>query len=396
MSKSIVVRLVGLSKVYRIYERKIDRLKDIIGFFGKKRGRDFYALKNINLEVLKGETLGIIGHNGAGKSTLLKILSGVLTPSHGEAVVNGRVASLLELGAGFNPDYTGFENVILQGLLMGHSEDIMRERMQEILQFADIGDFAGQPVRSYSSGMFARLAFAVAINVDPDVLIVDEALSVGDADFQLKCFSKMKSLRDAGVTILYVSHDVYSIRTFCSRCVWLEGGRVVAEGDPKDVISRYRTASVGKENVIVTQDNYTHPDLSLEVLSAGSRNLSIFSGEGFSISAKVRNNSLSSYNVSLVYNIYRIPDGLYISGATTLMDAVGEISLEAGGELGFRLSFLKVDLLAGRYRVRIAVNDVVGMGIMCDEKEAVFLTVLDAHEAEGMINLARVWEFGNV
>ena len=190
MNKNTAIKVTNLSKVYKLYDKPADRLKESLHPLKKKYHKEFYALNDVSFEIKKGETVGIIGKNGAGKSTLLKIITGVLTPSGGHVHVNGRIASLLELGAGFNPEYTGVENIYLQGTLMGYTKEEMESKIQAILDFADIGDFVYQPVKSYSSGMFARLAFAVAINVEPDILIVDEALSVGDVFFQNKCFKK--------------------------------------------------------------------------------------------------------------------------------------------------------------------------------------------------------------
>ena len=206
------IKVSHLTKVYKLYDKPIDRLKESLHLLKKQYHKEFYALNDVSFEIKKGETVGIIGKNGAGKSTLLKIITGVLTPSSGHVHTNGRISSLLELGAGFNPEYTGVENIYLQGTLMGYTHSKMESKVDEILEFADIGDFVHQPVKMYSSGMFARLAFAVAINVDPDILIVDEALAVGDAGFVLKCMNRMKEIKEQGTTILLVTHDTQSIK----------------------------------------------------------------------------------------------------------------------------------------------------------------------------------------
>ena len=201
MSNSIAITINHLTKVYKLYDRPVDRLKESLHPLKKKYHKDFYALNDVSFEIKKGETVGIIGKNGAGKSTLLKIITGVLTPTSGSIHVNGRIASLLELGAGFNLEYTGLENIYFQGTLMGFSHEEMEAKIGEIVDFADIGDFIHQSVKMYSSGMFARLAFAVAINVEPDILIVDEALSVGDMRFQQKCYRKFREFQEANKTI---------------------------------------------------------------------------------------------------------------------------------------------------------------------------------------------------
>ncbi|MCT7433166.1 ABC transporter ATP-binding protein [Aliarcobacter cryaerophilus] len=239
---NIAIKVQNLSKVYKLYDKPIDRLKESLHPFKKKYHKDFYALNDVSFEIKKGETVGIIGKNGAGKSTLLKIITGVLTPSSGHVHVNGRIASLLELGAGFNPEYTGVENIYLQGTLMGYTHEEMESKIQAILDFADIGDFVYQPVKSYSSGMFARLAFSVAINVDPDILIVDEALSVGDMKFQQKCYRKFREFQESNKTILFVTHDTGTIINYCTHTIWINDGKKVDEGLPEDVCKRYMSA----------------------------------------------------------------------------------------------------------------------------------------------------------
>lgn len=205
----------------------------------KKEVKEFKALTDVSFHVNKGEIVGIIGNNGAGKSTLLKILTGVSFPSSGEVNVNGRVSSLLELGTGFNPELTGEENIYFNGSLMGLTQDEIDKVKDNIIEFADIGEFINQPVKSYSSGMYARLAFAVAININPDILIVDEILSVGDVGFQKKCMDKFNEFKEAGKTVLYVSHGLETVQTFCERAIWLEKGRVVDIGPSFDIVEKY-------------------------------------------------------------------------------------------------------------------------------------------------------------
>lgn len=233
------IKVENLSKIYKLYDKPIDRLKESIHPFRKKYHRDFYALKDINFEIEKGETVGIIGKNGSGKSTLLKIISGVLTPTSGIVTVNGKVSALLELGTGFNPEFTGIENIYFSGTIMGYTKEEIDSKLDDILSFADIGDFVCQPVKTYSSGMFVRLAFAVAINVDPEILIVDEALSVGDIRFQQKCFRKINEFKDNNKTILFVSHDIGSVIKFCSNVIWLKDGELYHAGDANDTCKRY-------------------------------------------------------------------------------------------------------------------------------------------------------------
>jgi len=238
MKPSIVV--TDLSKVYHLYNSPQDRLRETLKLTRKSLHRDFFALNNVSFSVYPGETVGIIGKNGAGKSTLLKIITGVLSPSSGSVEITGKISALLELGAGFNPEYSGLENVYLNGTIIGYSRAEMNERLQKILDFADIGEFIYQPVKSYSSGMFMRLAFSVAINVDPEILIIDEALSVGDVLFQAKCYKKIQEFKMAGKTILFVSHSLSTIIQYCDRCIVLNDGEKVSEGDSVPMVDLFK------------------------------------------------------------------------------------------------------------------------------------------------------------
>ncbi len=239
-SVEYAIRVQDVSKVYRLYEKPIDRLKESLSLSHKNYHKDFFALNGISFQVRKGETVGIIGTNGSGKSTILKIITGVLTPTSGEVQVEGVISALLELGAGFNMEYTGIENIYMNGTMMGFSRKEMEAKLQDILDFADIGDFVYQPVKTYSSGMFVRLAFALAINVEPEILIVDEALSVGDVFFQSKCYRRMEEIRQNGTTILMVTHDMGSVIKYCDRVVLLNKGSFIAEGAPGKMVDLYK------------------------------------------------------------------------------------------------------------------------------------------------------------
>ena len=235
-----------VEKMYKLYDKPKDRLKESLGIKKKKKYKEHYALHDVNFQVNKGETVGIIGTNGSGKSTILKIITGVLNPTAGEVKVNGRISALLELGAGFNMEYTGIENVYLNGTMIGFTREEIDAKLNDILEFADIGDFVYQPVKTYSSGMFVRLAFAVAINIDPEILIVDEALSVGDVFFQAKCYHKFEEFKKLGKTILFVSHDLGSIGKYCDRVVLLNQGVKLNEGKPKEMIDIYKKLLVNQ------------------------------------------------------------------------------------------------------------------------------------------------------
>lgn len=249
-----VITIKDLYKVYKLYQKPSDRLKDSLGLTRKKNYKEHYALKGVSLSVKKGESVGIIGTNGSGKSTILKIITGVLNKTSGDLKVDGRISALLELGAGFNMEYTGIENIYLNGTMIGFTEEEITQRLDAILEFADIGDFVYQPVKTYSSGMFVRLAFAVAINIDPEILIVDEALSVGDVFFQMKCFHKFEEFKQMGKTILFVSHDLSSIAKYCDRVILLNKGVKLAEGNPKDMINMYKKLMVGQLDVDTLED----------------------------------------------------------------------------------------------------------------------------------------------
>ncbi|MEL1134478.1 ABC transporter ATP-binding protein [Desulfitobacterium sp. THU1] len=269
MSSDLAVSLKNVSKCYHIYDRPKDRLLQGLWRGNKQFYREFWALRGVSFDVRRGETIGIIGRNGSGKSTILQIIAGTLTPTDGSHATRGRVSALLELGSGFNPEFTGRENVIMSGAIMGLSKQEILQRMPLIEQFAEIGEFIDQPVKLYSSGMYVRLAFACAINVDPDILVIDEALAVGDLQFQLKCIEKMKSFKRAGKTIVFVSHDVYTVRNFCDTAIWMKDGKVHLYDDVNTVTERYldymqytgttkeepRDVAVVKKSSILTIDN---------------------------------------------------------------------------------------------------------------------------------------------
>lgn len=262
--KKIAIQVKGLEKAYKLYDKPSDRLKEALGLSRGKKYKEHYALKGVDLTIFQGETVGIIGTNGSGKSTILKIITGVLNATKGEVEVHGRISALLELGAGFNMEYNGIENVYLNGTMMGFSKKEIDEKLPDILEFADIGEYVNQPVKTYSSGMFVRLAFAVAINIEPEILIVDEALSVGDVFFQAKCYHKFEEFKEMGKTIVFVSHDLSSISKYCDRVVLLNQGIKLGEGTPKEMIDAYKQVLVGQyplpdddENVFLNDKKIT-------------------------------------------------------------------------------------------------------------------------------------------
>ena len=267
------ITVKDLKKVYKLYDKPSDRFKEAFGLT-RKKAKEHYALNGVSLEILQGETVGIIGTNGSGKSTILKIITGVLSPTSGEVNVSGRISALLELGAGFNMEYNGIENVYLNGTMMGFSKKEIDAKLPEILKFADIGDYVYQPVKTYSSGMFVRLAFAVAINIEPEILIVDEALSVGDVFFQAKCYHKFEEFKKMGKTIVFVSHDLSSISKYCDRVYLLNQGNLLGEGSPKEMIDAFKRVLVGQYEIHDKEDMDIHiPEnvLNPELLEYGTK-----------------------------------------------------------------------------------------------------------------------------
>lgn len=263
MNSDIAIRVQNITKIYHLYDKPQDRLKEALNPFKKSYHHDFYAMNDVSFEIKKGETVGIIGKNGAGKSTLLKMITGVLTPTSGSIEINGRIASLLELGAGFNPDMTGIENIYLNGTLMGFTKEDMDPKIDAILEFADIGEFIYQPVKMYSSGMFARLAFSVAINIEPEILIVDEVLSVGDMNFQAKSIAKMKSLiKDTNTTVLFVSHDSGAVKSICEKALYINKGKLINYSTSDEIIEEYFNDMVSEQQVTnVKKDNNTDDEI---------------------------------------------------------------------------------------------------------------------------------------
>lgn len=375
---NIAIKVSHLTKVYKLYDKPIDRLKESLLPLKKRYHKEFYALNNVSFEIKKGETVGIIGKNGAGKSTLLKIITGVLTPSSGHVHVNGRIASLLELGAGFNPEYTGVENIYLQGTLMGYTKEEIESKIQAILDFADIGDFVHQPVKSYSSGMFARLAFAVAINVEPDILIVDEALSVGDMRFQQKCYRKFKELQESKKTILFVTHDTSAIINYCSNSLWIDNGSKYDEGSPEIVCKRYISYMAYEQksepiniNKGKSKDNFSQWINISELESFGNRKSVIesiillnkdgnkqytFEG-GETVTLKMKIFSYANLENIIIGFITYDYLGNEIFGVNTIMCNINNIKFQANKEYIFYFSFEMPKIRNGEFSISPAIAE---------------------------------------
>ena len=369
------IQVKNLKKVYKLYNKPSDRFKEAFGL-SKGKYKEHYALNGINLEIFQGETVGIIGTNGSGKSTILKIITGVLNPTEGEVTVNGRISALLELGAGFNMEYNGIENVYLNGTMMGFSEKEIEKRLPDILQFADIGDYVYQPVKTYSSGMFVRLAFAVAINIEPEILIVDEALSVGDVFFQAKCYRKFEEFKKMGKTIVFVSHDLSSISKYCDRVYLLNQGNLLGEGGPKEMIDAFKRVLVGQYEVPEDEEDAIHvPDSALnpEVLEYGNKQAeieefyitdekgvkttAIIKGSPFTIHVKVR------FNNRLVAPIFAFSikniKGTEITGTNTMVEKAFLEPVEQGRLM--EVSFTqRMSLQGGDYLLSLGVTGYLG------------------------------------
>jgi ABC-type polysaccharide/polyol phosphate transport system ATPase subunit len=395
MSENTVIKVEKLTKVYRLYDRPLDRLREAFHPFGRKFHKDFHALHDVSFEVKKGEIVGLIGKNGSGKSTLLKIISGVLTPTSGKVSVNGRISALLELGAGFNPELTGLENVYFSGTVMGYSRSEMASRLDAILSFAEIGEFIHQPVKVYSSGMFVRLAFAVAINVEPEILVVDEALAVGDVQFQRKCLDHFYRLMEQGVTIFFVTHDTYTVRTFCNRTLYLKDGGIRFHGLSAEAVELYTydmqcaARASTDDNPEPGKESFVIEEVVLEDAS-GRVAKEVKTGQELYLRFRWRRIGANVDRVSFVFNLYR-HDDLYLCGGTSLMDGNAPLSIQESGEVA--VHFPKFPLLGGQYKFRVAVNDERGFGVLAEARNAWDFKVVDDFTSVGLLSIDRNWLF---
>ena len=451
-TKQLAIHVEGLNKVYRLYDHNRDRLIDSLGLARKKRYREHFALNNVDLDVYQGECVGIIGTNGSGKSTILKIITGVLNPTSGTVQVNGRISALLELGAGFNYEYNGIENVYLNGTMIGFSEKEIDEKLQDILDFADIGDYVYQPVKIYSSGMFVRLAFAVAINIDPEILIVDEALSVGDVFFQAKCYHKFEEFKKQGKTILFVSHDLSAISKYCDRAVLLNQGVKLGEGSPRDMIDIYKQVLVGqyelpsgdkKANLAADEDirkaaaekvdgkkdeedgtdgtaaqkagtasgeeSRPTPGINVQALEYGTKEAEIVEyymtdGAGLRTSAILKGESFTLHMKVEVHKDLKAPifalsikniKGVEITGTNTMVEKSFLESVKAGEVLTITFT-QKVRLQGGEYLLSLGVTGYEGDTFTVYHRlyDILNLTVISDHDTVGYFDMesdVKVW-----
>jgi lipopolysaccharide transport system ATP-binding protein len=409
MAKAL--RVSNVSKQYRIYDRPGDRLKETLTRGRWKAHREFWALRDVTFELDAGTTTGIVGANGCGKSTLLQIIAGTLEPTHGEVAYEGRVAALLELGAGFNPEFTGVENVHLSAALYGFSRKETLRLLPEIERFAEIGPFIHQPVKTYSSGMYVRLAFAIAVNVDPQLLLVDEALAVGDATFQNRCLRRIKEMQERGTTILFVSHDLGAVRALCSRAILLNAGSVVIDGKPSDALNRYQRiimareeayeaelqeaegvkeeATVEDETSAPLRYTYRHGDQSAQVLSVQLLDAQLRPVElietGEAVYLRLRVTFQKDVEEPVCGFLIRDRHGIHVYGTNTRLQEMTIGTVRAGESIEVTFAF-NCRLGTGHFNVAVAVHSADGVSFDWLDG-ALFFQVLSATTIEGVANL---------
>ena len=418
--KESVISIKNLTKEYKMYNRKMDRLIETIIPKVQRHGT-FKALENFDLELHKGEVLGILGKNGAGKSTLLKMITGVVVPTSGELNVNGKVSSLLELGTAFNPELTGVENIYQHGQVMGLTKEQIEEKKQEIIDFADIGDHLYQPVKTYSSGMFARLAFACAINVDPDILIVDEVLSVGDMAFQLKCFKKFEQFKEKGKTILFVTHSITDVLKNCNRTIILKEGKKIFDGDVKEGVEKYKKMIVGLDNEKKVkkekqQENKSNTEIQIKgptwkenfnqnpnIISYGNGmaeviDYGIFDKEGKylkmiendkEIVLKSKIKFLQKVNEPIFTMTVKNFNGIEIAGTNTMYEKIATGTFEKDDEV--IVEFKQVlNLAPGKYTLSFSCthfNESGELEVLSRKYEALLIEILSMKECVGFLRI---------
>lgn len=394
-----VIKIENLKKVYNLYEKPVERLKEALSLSKKNYHKEHFALNNINLSIKKGESVGIVGTNGSGKSTLLKIITGVLNPSSGNVLVNGKIAALLELGAGFNPEYTGIENIYLNGTMMGYNEKEIKERIKPIIDFADIGDFIYQPVKTYSSGMFARLAFAVSINVEPDILIVDEALAVGDTRFQVKCIDKMKELKDRGTTILFVSHATEQIKRFCSKAVWLRHGEIVEIGEASKIVDQYENYMRYGEALSITEtleEEFIAPKdpsimAAIKQVKMNKQVYETFDELKVNVTYEIYEKEIKGFLLGVA--IYSADRKLYVFGPNTYLDKIEVPSKYGKHKVEYVIPSLP--LIQGNYTIDVGIFNNEGIVNFDYKMSTSEFSVINNYFTEGHFLMEHQWNIIN-
>lgn len=392
------IEVRDLSKVYHLYNKPSDRIRETFSIRKKKYSKEHYALKNINLKINKGESIGIVGTNGSGKSTLLKLVTGVVTPTTGTIKTDGKIAALLELGAGFNPEYTGIENIYLNGTMMGYTEDEMKKRVPDIIEFADIGEFINQPVKAYSSGMFARLAFAVSINVEPDILIVDEALSVGDTRFQVKCIDKMRELQESGTTILFVTHAIEQIKRFCTRAIWIKNGELIEDGEASQVVDLYDNfMKYGEKKIekVNNEEEFRLPDNSdylavIQKVSINKNMFKTFEKLEVEVTYDVYDKNMEDLQVGVAF--YSLDRKIYVFGPNTNLDKISVPQKQGRHVVKYIVPELM--LMGGDYTVDVGIFNSGGIVNLDYKNNCEGFSVANEYFSEGMFYLKHEWQIG--
>ncbi|MCG7407941.1 ABC transporter ATP-binding protein [Paenibacillus sp. ACRRX] len=406
-----VIKVNNLDKSFKIYHDKPTTLKEKVLFIKKKTYKELHILKNINLSVQKGEMIALIGHNGSGKSTLLKLLTKIIRPDSGQISITGRVSSLLELGAGFHPDFTGKENIYMNASIFGLTKKEIEAKMQEIISFSELGEFMYNPVRTYSSGMYMRLAFAIAINIEPDILLVDEVLAVGDASFQRKCLNRIKQLKSNGKTIVLVTHDHGVVERMCDRAVWIQSGEIRMDGRPKDVVNEYLMFLAEKDQAIEEQLDLTHKEnseikeltndqvtstrwgnrdieiTSVKTIIEGSSN-HIYSDQPMAITIDytINNPKVSNPVFGIAFNTI---DKIRVYGTNTQLESIDTTNISRKGTI--KVTFPTINLIEGDYEIDVAVHD--DTGTMFDFLSSVSkIMVLSKIHDVGYCRIPHSWE----
>lgn len=402
ITNDYVMELRNITKKYQLYKKPSDRLREALSIVKKSYHNDFFALRDININIKKGEMVGFVGENGSGKSTLLKIITGVLTPTAGTISVRGKISAILELGSGFNPEYSGYENIFLNGMVLGFSKEEISNKLENIIKFADIGDHLYQPVKTYSSGMFVRLAFAISVNVDPDILIVDEALAVGDTEFQLKCMDKFSEFRKSGKTILFVSHDINAVRRFCDRVYWLQNGEVIEEGDTLTVTEKYDNFLRRKSAISLGQSFEVETNDSIDYVSTivSLTNVSLYNSKNEKTDeiqrdercyVKVEYNVVDDLKTNTVLGVaIRTINNDYINGPNTRYDNVS-IPWEKGTNV-FYIEYDKMLLGNGEYYFDVALFEENAQVPYIYKSKALKMFVVGKYNVEGLVGLPHTWK----
>ena len=405
---NIAISLKNVSKKYPIYDSPFQKLKEAVLKGTRRYHREFWALRNINLEIPKGVTLGILGQNGSGKTTLLQLLAGIMNPSSGDIKVRGRVSTILELGAGFNPDFTGRENAFLSGIILGLHPTEIKEKMIEIIEFSEIGEFIDQPVKTYSSGMYVRLAFAVAVTLDPDILLIDEVLAVGDAYFQHKCTRKIREFQERGKTIVYVTHDIESVANICHQAMILDYSHLLSRGEPGDITSQYlalidgrergrmptRTISDTKEQTDNTPDDYSRYGskeaeiTGIDILDKDGRSKTNFeNGEEFSIKFNV--SFQADVNKFVFGHIFRNKWGLNVFGTNTQWYGLPDRDFRDGESCVITFHH-RANFASGTYSISPAASAATGENryrTLDWINNAAIIKIRNPHRMEGYVSL---------